>query len=73
MNNFDGRAKAWDKPDRVKMAGEITQAMLTALKPDKKMTLIDLGAGTGLMAVELAKKVKKVIALDSSEGNPGKP
>ncbi|MEI7640532.1 MAG: class I SAM-dependent methyltransferase [bacterium] len=68
MNSFDDKAKEWDKPDRVKMASEIMQAMLLELKLNREMTIIDLGAGTGLIASELSKKVKKVIALDSSEG-----
>jgi len=68
MGIFDSRAKEWDKPDRIKLASAISMCMTGILNPDKKMTAIDIGAGTGLVTIELAKLVNSVVALDSSEG-----
>ncbi len=68
MSTFDNRAKEWDKPDRVKLANNILLCMLAGLKLDKKMTAIDIGAGTGLITLEIAKKVKSITGLDSSQG-----
>jgi 2-polyprenyl-3-methyl-5-hydroxy-6-metoxy-1,4-benzoquinol methylase len=68
MGTFDSRAREWDKPDRIKMAANICLCMVSALSLNKKMTAIDFGAGTGLITLELAKKLKSITALDGSQG-----
>lgn len=68
MSDFDIKAQGWDKPDRVKMAEEIASCMLSELNPSPDMIAADFGAGTGLTTLEIAKKVKHIIAIDSSEG-----
>ena len=68
MNIFDERAKQWDRPDRAAMASSIALCMLTGLRLNSEMTAIDFGAGTGLITLEIAKRVKHITALDSSAG-----
>jgi ubiquinone/menaquinone biosynthesis C-methylase UbiE len=71
MSVFDERAKEWDKPDRVKMAELISLCILAGLNPKKDMVGVDFGAGTGLVTIEIAKRVKHITAIDSSEGMLG--
>jgi tRNA (cmo5U34)-methyltransferase len=68
MSTFDARAKEWDKPDRVKMAEAVTRCILAGVDFSKEMSGVDFGAGTGLVTLEIAKKVKHITAIDSSEG-----
>lgn len=68
MNSFDERAKQWDSPERAAMASSISLCMLTGLRLNDTMTAVDFGAGTGLVTFEIAKRVKRITAIDSSVG-----
>lgn len=68
-NPFDERAAAWDKqPHRRQLAADIFAALdrQVALAPD--MAALDYGCGTGLIALALAPRVRRVTAVDSSRG-----
>lgn len=68
-SSFDARAQTWDdQPGRRQMAAELFAALERAvpLRPD--MAVLDYGAGTGLLALALAPRVRRVLAVDSSAG-----
>lgn len=68
-NRFDTQAKDWDKNEtRVKLAAAIADAILRKLYVEENTWVADYGAGTGLVALELAKRAKHVTAFDSSAG-----
>jgi ubiquinone/menaquinone biosynthesis C-methylase UbiE len=69
MNTFDSRAQSWDADsERVKMAKDVADAMITALSFGPDSVVMDYGAGTGNVSFEIAKHAGSVIAADSSEG-----
>jgi 2-polyprenyl-3-methyl-5-hydroxy-6-metoxy-1,4-benzoquinol methylase len=66
---FDARATTWDdQPGRRQMAADLCAALerRVALRPE--WTVLDYGAGTGLLALALAPRVRRVTAVDSSAG-----
>ena len=65
---FEKAAIEWDKdPNRVQMAHTIADAMLRALSPTGTETVMDYGTGTGLIALQVRPRVKRVLAVDSAE------
>jgi len=69
MSTFDNRAKDWDKKDiRVDGAKVIANAIEKKIHLKKDMEIIDFGVGTGLLGFEIAKKVKQVYGVDTSQG-----
>lgn len=68
-NRFDQEASQWDQQDRrVKLAADIAEAMSKALQLGPDRDLLDFGAGTGLVSLELQPHVRKVFAFDTSAG-----
>jgi tRNA (cmo5U34)-methyltransferase len=68
-NHFDQVAGEWDQDqNRLRMAENITQALLAAIPFQKNQVILDFGAGTGNVALTILPHVKKVYALDSSPG-----
>jgi SAM-dependent methyltransferase len=68
-NRFDQQASQWDQQaSRVKMAAEIAEAMVRALRLGSDRDLLDFGAGTGLVTLRLQPLVRKVYAFDTSTG-----
>jgi ubiquinone/menaquinone biosynthesis C-methylase UbiE len=68
-NPFDARAQTWDADSRRhQLAADLFAALEHAvpLRPD--MAALDYGAGTGLLALALAPRVRHVLAVDSSPG-----
>jgi len=66
--NFDEEALAWDEhPGRVRIMGEIADALFSdiALKPD--MDVLDFGCGTGLVSLRIAGDVASLTGVDTSE------
>jgi len=67
--DFDSAAKEWDSNEpRLKLTLTLADAMLGELALDGTQTVIDFGAGTGVIALKLAEHAQKVIAADSSTG-----
>lgn len=65
--NFDNQAQAYDQ--RVGFSGETISAIrdfLFALKPAARV--LEIGAGTGFVGIELAAKASSYTGLDASEG-----
>jgi ubiquinone/menaquinone biosynthesis C-methylase UbiE len=70
--DFDAAAQTWDQNDaRTQMSSAIAGAMIAALDLSGGETLLDYGAGTGLVTMRLQPLVREVIAADSSHGMLG--
>ena len=67
-NFFDKVAESWDDdPHRVGLARSVTEKIIENVPLNDKMISMEFGCGTGLISINLAPKLKKVIAVDSSE------
>lgn len=66
---FDREATLWDeKPDRLKLAGEVAAAMQAAVPPMPAMRVLDFGCGTGLVSLPWAHRVGQLTGMDASAG-----
>jgi len=64
---FAHKSKNWDmKSRRVQNARSIAELIVKNINLDKKMTLMDFGAGTGLLSFFIAPYVEKIVAVDNS-------
>lgn len=64
---FAHKSKSWDMSSRrVQNAKAIGELIVKNIKLEKSMTLMDLGAGTGLLSYFIAPFVGKIVAVDSS-------
>ena len=69
MGLFDEAAKTWDtKPHRVETAKKVGEAILSSVPLSKEWTVLDFGAGTGLLTFFLSPHVSRIYALDNSKG-----
>ncbi len=67
--DFDREAKTWDQDEgRRRMALAIADEMAAALGLAGTETLLDYGAGTGLVTLRLSPLVRYVVCADSSAG-----
>ena len=66
--DFDKEAATWDTPPRVKLAGDISKAMLGRLHLTKDMDILDFGCGTGLVTLPFNALVYSITGVDSSKG-----
>ena len=68
-SSFDARAQTWDDdPRRRQLAASIFAALEQAVPLRAEWTALDYGAGTGLLTLALAARVRRVLAVDSSAG-----
>jgi ubiquinone/menaquinone biosynthesis C-methylase UbiE len=66
-SRFNQAAATWDQnPRRVEMSRRIAAKMLEERPVQSDMTVIDYGCGTGVVALELAPFVARMIGVDSS-------
>ncbi len=66
---FDTRAATWDAdPRRLRLAADIFSALDRAVPLHPGMNALDYGAGTGLLTLALAPRVRHILAVDSSPG-----
>lgn len=65
-------SQRWDHKAQDVVVGQLetayTRALIGALDLDPSYTLLDLGCGSGAIAVQVASQVKEVYALDYSQG-----
>lgn len=67
IDRFDAIAREWDEnPERVGMAHEIAACMLAALDLQGCERGLEFGCGTGLITLQLAPRLGRVTAMDSS-------
>ena len=65
---FKDKAQDWDANDMVKgLSLGIGSAINANVNFDQTMVVMDFGAGTGLIASQIANRVEKVIAVDVSQ------
>ncbi len=68
MNDrFASRAADWDTPEKVGMTQTFVDAMLQRIEPQPEWNALEIGAGTGLVGLQIAPLVKKVVFEDTSE------
>jgi ubiquinone/menaquinone biosynthesis C-methylase UbiE len=67
--DFDKEADSWDdKPQRVKLASDISKSILREIVLTPAMDVLDFGCGTGLVSLQLRPQVRSVTGFDSSQG-----
>lgn len=67
--DFDREASSWDeKPERVRLAAEVAEAVRSAVPLTPEMDVLDFGCGTGLVSLRLLPFVRSVTGVDSSRG-----
>ncbi len=67
VDHFEHKSKSWDMSSmRVQNAKGIAELIVKNIKLDKKMKLMDFGAGTGLLSYFVAPFVSKITAVDNS-------
>jgi ubiquinone/menaquinone biosynthesis C-methylase UbiE len=67
--NFDNDAQAWDEnPVRRELGEAVGKAIAAAMPLKSSNTVLDYGAGTGLVSLALCNQVCRVLAADSSQG-----
>lgn len=65
---FKEKARNWDMHEmRQQLSNNISRTMIESGGFSEDMTVMDFGAGTGLIAGNIASLVKKVLAIDISE------
>jgi len=68
MSSFDERARDWDTPERVERAESAAAAVRGAVPLTPGMRIIEIGAGTGLLALAIARDVSSVVLAEPSAG-----
>ncbi|HEW81685.1 MAG TPA: class I SAM-dependent methyltransferase [Nitrospirae bacterium] len=65
---FNEKAKDWDINEMVKMlSSAIGSSIIEHLPLHDQMSVMDFGAGTGLISSHIAPLVKNIVAIDTSE------
>jgi ubiquinone/menaquinone biosynthesis C-methylase UbiE len=66
-DNFAHRAADWDQPSKVEMTKKFVNALLNNIEIKSHWKAFEVGAGTGLVGLQIADKVDKVVFEDTSE------
>ena len=68
MATFDERAKEWDTPDRIERAAEVAAVIGAAVPLTGDERAIEVGAGTGLLGLQFAGRLRELVLTDPSTG-----
>ncbi len=68
MSVFDTKAAEWDTPERRARAHEAGDIIRDNIELSPDMRVIDIGAGTGLLGLDLLADVRSVVLADPSAG-----
>ena len=68
MSEFDAKASEWDTPERRERARELADTIREHVPLTADMRAIDIGAGTGLLGLDLLADLGSVVLTDPSEG-----
>lgn len=66
-NYFENKAAEWDKPGKIAMANRFVDELTKHVTIDPNWKALEIGAGTGLVGLQLLPKVKEVVFEDTSE------
>ena len=66
-DNFKAKAAQWDSPDKIKMTQKFLSEMLLHVNPQSDWKALEIGAGTGLVGLNVDPLVAKVVMVDTSE------
>jgi ubiquinone/menaquinone biosynthesis C-methylase UbiE len=64
---WDERVEAWDEVASSEAFRALRDRILELAEPERDDVAVDLGAGTGLLALALAPRVRELVAVDISE------
>jgi 2-polyprenyl-3-methyl-5-hydroxy-6-metoxy-1,4-benzoquinol methylase len=66
---FDDKAADWDADAlRKELSSAIGTSIVTHVPLHERMEVMDFGAGTGLISAHVAPHVRRIVAVDTSEG-----
>lgn len=65
-DNFEIRAADWDKPEKIKMTELFVAELLQKITLLPQWKALEVGAGTGLVGLQILNKVKKIVFEDTS-------
>ncbi|MEX1295415.1 MAG: class I SAM-dependent methyltransferase [Candidatus Limnocylindrales bacterium] len=68
MSEFDEKAAEWDTPERRERAHHLGDSIREHVPLDPTMRAIDIGAGTGLLGLDLLADLGSVVLADPSKG-----
>ena len=68
MTSFDERARDWDTDEKIARATEVATAIRAAVAITPGSRAIEIGAGTGLLGLELAGELGELVLTDTSTG-----
>jgi 2-polyprenyl-3-methyl-5-hydroxy-6-metoxy-1,4-benzoquinol methylase len=68
MSKFDEKAQDWDTPERQERTRAIAATIREHVPLNGEMRAIDIGAGTGLLGLELARDVGSMVLAEPSAG-----
>lgn len=66
-DNFAHRAADWDQPSKIDMTNIFVNALQQNIEFKKQWVALEIGAGTGLVGLQILPKVDKMIFEDTSE------
>ncbi|MEI6753479.1 MAG: class I SAM-dependent methyltransferase [Paludibacter sp.] len=66
-DNFAHRALTWDEPAKIEMTSLFLSAMFERITAQKEWKALEIGAGTGLVGLQVLEKVDCVVFEDTSE------
>jgi SAM-dependent methyltransferase len=70
---WDDRVESWEEVAASEAFLAIRDRIVELAEPQRDDRVIDLGAGTGLLALALAPRVRELVAVDISERMLGRP
>ena len=70
-DNFKAKAAQWDSPDKIAMTKKFLSEMLFNVNAQSSWKAMEIGAGTGLVGLNVEPLVKKVVMVDTSEAMLG--
>jgi 2-polyprenyl-3-methyl-5-hydroxy-6-metoxy-1,4-benzoquinol methylase len=68
MSVFDEKAAEWDTPERRERAHALANTFRQHVTLTPELRVLDIGAGTGLLGLDLLDDVAEVVLADPSEG-----
>ena len=70
-DNFSHKAADWDQPSKIAMTDAFVAAMLQKIQPQQSWKAFELGAGTGLVGLQILPLVDSLVMEDTSEAMLG--